>query len=184
MAKKHSSHQPADTLTAADDSQVKSDPHYISKSQAKRNVEALQNLGVKLVELAPQTLKKFDLDERLLEAILFAQTINSNSAKRRQYQLIGKLMRHVDAEAIQTQFERYQNQHQQKTDKFHYLESWRDRLLAEGYPAINKLMQEFPKADRSRLRQLVRNAKKEMEHNKPPKSARQIFQYLKEIIQE
>ena len=40
-----------------------------------------------------------------------------------------------------------------------------------------------PNADRQQLRSLVRNAKKEQEGNKPPKSARQIFQYLRELAE-
>ncbi|TPC95485.1 DUF615 domain-containing protein, partial [Escherichia coli] len=38
-------------------------------------------------------------------------------------------------------------------------------------------------ADRQQLRTLIRNAKKEKEGNKPPKSARQIFQYLRELAE-
>ncbi|MDX2506059.1 MAG: ribosome biogenesis factor YjgA [Gammaproteobacteria bacterium] len=158
------------------------DEHYISKSQAKRDVEALQKLGGKLVKLSKSTLSKFDLDEGLLEQLLFTQTIRTNSAKRRQMQLIGKLMRQVDADAIRTQYERYQNQAVKANTYFHKLETWRDRLLIEGDAAINELLHEHPEFERSRLRQLLRNAKKESENNKPPKSTRQLFQYLKEVI--
>jgi len=160
------------------------DEHYISKSQAKRDVEALQKLGGKLIKLSKNTLDKFDLDERLLDAILMAQSIHSNSAGRRQLQLIGKIMRHVDSEAIQLKLERYQNQAVEANAWFHKIEMWRDRLLAEGDSAVNQLLKSYPDIERARLRQLLRNAKKESENNKPPKSARQIFQYLKEIIPE
>lgn len=164
------------------ENEVNNDEHYISKSQAKRDVEALQKLGVKLVKLSKSSLDKFELDERLKDEILFAQSIRSHSALRRQMQLIGKLMRHVDAEAIVKQYERYQNQINTQNDQFHQLEQWRDRLLSEGDSAINELMASHPQFERSRLRQLLRNAKKETELNKAPKSARQLFQYLKTVI--
>jgi len=163
---------------------AEADKHYISKSQAKRDVEALQKLGVKLVELSKSTLKTFELDEQLLDAILLAQTINSHSGHRRQIQLIGKLMRHVDADAIRLKLERYHNPAVEANEHFHKLEKWRDRLLTEGDSAINELMSEYPEFERSRLRQLLRNAKKESEKNKPPKSARQLFQYIKDVIPE
>ena len=158
------------------------DEHYISKSQAKRNVEEMQKLGGKLVKLSSKTLRKFNLDERLLDAILLAQTIHSNSAGRRQIQLIGKLMRHADAESIRLQYESYQNQAVEANAHFHKLETWRDRLLAEGDSAVNELVSQYPELDRSRLRQLLRNVKKESEQNKAPKSARQLFQYLNENL--
>lgn len=158
------------------------DEHYISKSQAKRDVEEMQKLGGKLVKLSHKTLQKFNLDERLLDAILLAQTIHSNSAGRRQIQLIGKLMRHADIEAIRLQYESYQNQAVEANAHFHKLETWRDRLLIEGDSAINELLKQYSELDRSRLRQLLRNAKKDSEQNKPPRSARELFQYLKENL--
>ncbi|MCU7937988.1 MAG: DUF615 domain-containing protein [gamma proteobacterium symbiont of Bathyaustriella thionipta] len=161
---------------------AEADEHYISKSQAKRDVEALQKLGLKLVELSKNTLEKFDLDEKLLDAILLAQTIRSHSGHRRQVQLIGKLMRHTDADAIRLQLERYQHPIEEANAYFHKLEKWRDRLLIEGDSAIHELLTEYPEFERSRLRQLLRNAKKDSEQNKAPKSARQLFKYLKEVI--
>ena len=189
MAEKNSPHhfqaQPASIHdTGGSEHDVDSDEHYISKSQAKRDVEALQKLGEKLVQLSRSTLEKFDLDDRLRDEILFAQTIKSHSANRRQMQLIGKLMRHADSESITKQYERYQNQLSEHNAAFHALEHWRDRILSEGDSAINELVAKYPDFERSRLRQLSRNAKKEAEKNKPPKSARQIFQYLKEMIGE
>ncbi len=160
------------------------DEHYISKSQAKRDVEAMQKLGEKLVKLSPNEVDKFDLEERLKDAILFAQTIRSHSAHRRQMQLIGKLMRQTDAEKIQAQFERYHNQLTEQTAQFHQIESWRDRLIQEGDSAINEVLSDYPQLERSRLRQLTRNIHKETEQNKPPKSARQLFKYLKENMLE
>jgi ribosome-associated protein len=166
------------------DAMAEADEHYISKSQAKRDVEALQKLGLKLLALSKNTLEKFDLDEKLLDAILLAQAIKSHSGHRRQVHLIGKLMRHTDADAIRLQLERYQHPIEEANAHFHKLEKWRDRLLAEGDSAIHELLTEYPDLERSRLRQLLRNAKKEAEQNKPPKSARQLFKYLKEVIAE
>lgn len=75
-----------------------------SKSQIKREMLALQELGEKLVKLKPEQLKKIPLDEDLLTAILQAQTIKSHGALRRQLQYIGRLMRSCDAEPIQAAF--------------------------------------------------------------------------------
>ncbi len=164
--------------------QEESGEHYISKTQAKRQVEELQKLGIRLVELSKSSLETFDLDEQLLEAILLAQTINSHSGHRRQVQLIGKIMRHVDADAIREKLERFHTPAVEANKHFHLLENWRDRILSEGDSATSELVNEFPEFERAKLRQLSRNAKKEAEKNKAPKSARQLFQYIKENIPE
>ena len=116
------------------------DEHYISKSQAKRDVEELQKLGGKLVKLSKSILESFELDEKLMDALLLAQNINSNSATRRQAQLIGKLMRECDSEKIRQKYERYQNQAVETNAHFHKLESYRDQLLSQGDSAINQLL--------------------------------------------
>lgn len=174
MTAENNEHQPLN-----DD---KEEQHYISKSQLKREVEALQDLGVRLTKLSADTLKKFAMDEDLLNALLFAQTITSNGARRRQMQYIGKLMRKVDAEKLHRQYDQYQHSRSELNAKFHQLEILRDRLISEGDIAINDLLEEQPQFERLRLRQLVRNAAKEKEKNQPPKSARQLFHYLKDVM--
>jgi ribosome-associated protein len=163
---------------------VDSGEQYISKSQAKRDVTALQQLGNKLVELSKNTLISFNLDETLFDAILLAQTIHSHSGYRRQVQLIGKLMRQVDSDTIRLKLEHYHNPAIVANQQFHQLEQWRDRILKEGNSAINELVSQYPKFERARLRQLSRNAHKDTANNKPAKSARLLFQYLKEIMNE
>jgi len=71
-----------------------------SKSAKKREYLALQKLGEDLIGLNEPDLRKMELDEGLLEAVLEARRIKSRGALRRQKQYIGKLMRHVDPEPI------------------------------------------------------------------------------------
>jgi ribosome-associated protein len=51
--------------------------------------------------------------------------------------------------------------------------------------ADNNVLSEFialyPQVDIQQLRTLVRNAQKELEANKPPKSSRELFKLLREI---
>lgn len=71
-----------------------------SKSQRKRDMDALQQLGESLLALSRAQLDRLDLPESLLRAIQEAKIIPSRGAKRRQLQYIGKLMRHVDPAPI------------------------------------------------------------------------------------
>jgi len=153
-----------------------------SKSQRKREVEALQNIGEKLIKLKPAQLDKLDLPERLRQAIGNAQQIRSRSALRRQRQYIGRIMREHDGEDITQRLMKLLHPHIEETAYFHKLERWRDRLISEGDLAIDDLVTKHPSADRKILRQHVRNAKKEQEKSLPQKASRNLFKYLKLII--
>ncbi|HAH03676.1 MULTISPECIES: ribosome biogenesis factor YjgA [Vibrio] len=155
---------------------------WVSKTEMKTDMDALQKLGEELVELKPSILDKFPLSEDLAQAIKDAQRFK-NEAKRRQLQYIGKVMRNVDPEPIQAALDKIRNKHSQATVELHKLEQLRDRVVAEGDAAISDVMEMYPEADRQRLRQLARQANKEKSANKPAKSSREIFQILKELKQ-
>lgn len=151
-----------------------------SKSQRKREMTALQELGEKLVALAPDTLKKMPLDEGLLDTLLQAQKITQREARRRHLQRVGKLMRSADAEAIQLAYDNTQAGSREAARALHELEQWRARLLQEGDSVIGEILQAFPGIEAQPLRQLVRDAKREAGQQKPPAAARKLFQYLKQ----
>jgi ribosome-associated protein len=150
-----------------------------SKSQRKRDMTAAQALGEQLLQLRPDVLQKMPLDERLLETILQAQKMPQHEAKRRHLQLIGKLMRVADVDAIQNAFLETQSGSVAATRALHELEHWRSRLLKEGDAAIGEALLVFVGVDVQQLRQLIRDAKREIEQEKPPAAARKLFQYLK-----
>ena len=116
----------------------------------------------------------------MLEAVELAQKIK-REGRRRQLQLIGKLLRSREVEPITEALDKLKNRHNQQIVIFHKLEDLRTRLLAGGDEVIEEVVALFPHTDRQQLRALVRNAKKERDANKPPKAFRQIFQYLKEL---
>jgi ribosome-associated protein len=151
---------------------------YVSKSEIKRDAEALKKLGVELVNLSKNEMTKIPLDDDLLYAIELAQKIKKEGY-RRQIQYIGKLLRNRDIEPITLALDKLKNRHNQQVAIFHRLENLRDKLIetCDAEP----IMALYPSADRQQLRTLARLAKKELTANKPPKTARQIFQYLKEL---
>ncbi|PSW04564.1 ribosome biogenesis factor YjgA [Photobacterium lipolyticum] len=156
---------------------------WVSKSEMKRDMDALQKLGEELVALTPNGLAKIPLDEELLSSIKDAQRFK-NEARRRQLQYIGKVMRSIDIEPIQAALDKLNNKHSQQTVALKKLEQKRDRLIENGDSMINAIMVDHPEADRQHLRQLVRQANKEKAQSKPPKAYREIFQYLKELYLE
>lgn len=154
-----------------------------SKSELKRQMLALQQLGVDLIELPQRELDRLALPEELCDAIGVAQRIKSREGRRRQLQYIGKLMRQVDHEPIAKLIHERKTGQQHLTREFHALEQMRDDLIERGMPAIDRVLQEYAAADRSRLSQLVRSARKEREREQAPKSARKLFRYLRELAE-
>ena len=152
-----------------------------SKSQLKRDSQALQDMGAQLVDMPEGKLQKFDLPENLRDAIYEARRLKSREAKRRHLQYIGKLMRTVDIDLIIHTLEKMDHQSQTYRQHFAQLEGWRDRLINQGSPAIEDFIQHYPQADRQQLRNLQRQANREKESNKPPAAARKLFAYLREI---
>jgi ribosome-associated protein len=151
-----------------------------SKTKAKEEVEALQDLGKRLVGVGNDRLKKLDIPESLRDAVLEAKKITSHGALRRQMQYIGKLMRDVDIDPIQEMLDELDGISNKANARFHALEKLRDRLI-EDEAVITTLKNDYPALDVSALRTLRRNAIREQAEQKPPKAYRAIFQLLKSL---
>jgi len=176
--------QPDEWLDDVPDNDEEEDEEiiWVSKSEIKRDAEELKRLGAELVDLGKNSLDKIPLDERLRTEVELAQRIKKEG-RRRQLQLIGKLLRSIDVEPIRVALDKLNNRHNQQVALFHKLEMLRDRLIEQGDEAISDVIALYPDADRQQLRSMIRNAQKEKAGNKPPKSARQIFQYLRELAE-
>lgn len=176
--------QPDEWLDDVPDNHEEEDEEiiWVSKSEIKRDAEELKRLGAELVDLGKNALDKIPLDERLRNEIELAQRIKKEG-RRRQLQLIGKIMRSMDVEPIRQALDKLKNRHNQQVALFHKLEALRDRLIVQGDEAMTDVIALYPHAARQQLRSMIRNAQKEKAGNKPPKSARLIFQYLRELAE-
>ncbi|HQV24029.1 MAG: DUF615 domain-containing protein [Moraxellaceae bacterium] len=154
------------------------DPNFVSKSQQKKAMDRLQAIGEQLAELSANQLKKLPISEELRDALLFLSTLKSNEAKRRHKQLIGKLMRHENEEALLSAL----NQRQQPNLE-RQLSLWVERLISQGESAINDTVRQYPAADRHTLRQAVRAAVHEQENTPTDTKAKQrLLTYLREAV--
>jgi len=151
-----------------------------SKSQIKREMDALQDLGAELVELSRDRLSKIDLPENLREAVRDWQRFTKHEARRRQMQYIGRLMRDIDPAPIRAALDEIKGISAAATARQHALERLRTRLL-EDEAVIGEIARDYPGADLQHLRQLRRNALKEQEQQKPPRAFRELFRVLREL---
>jgi len=157
-----------------------------TKSQLKREANAVQSLGKNLVELSAArfaaVMAKLELPDALREALSACRAINARGGRKRQLQYIGKLMRGIDAEPIRRALDALEGKDRAQTAALHRLEQWRERLIAEGDAALAELLDEFPTADRQQLRQLVIKARKERDAGQAPTAARALFRALRDLI--
>lgn len=151
-----------------------------SKSQKKREMDALQDLGAALVDLSKERLAKIEMPEALRAAVRDAQRFTKHEARRRQMQYIGRLMRDVDPAPIQAALDEIRGVSAEANARQHQLERLRTRLL-ENEQVLGEIAAAHPGADLQHLRQLRRNALKEQEAARPPRAYRELFRVLRDL---
>lgn len=155
-----------------------------SRSQLRRDALDVLRLAETLAALSEAELSRVPLDDELREEVRRTRAVTSHIARKRQVQFLAKQMRKLDAEAVEAI--RYalatdREKAHRETAAMHRVETWRERLLAEGDDALSELLALHPAIDRQHLRTLVRNAQAERKANKPPHAFRELFRVLREL---
>lgn len=154
-----------------------------SKSQRKRDSDALQQLGEQLTQATPAVIAKCELPEKLLAAIEEFQALpNKHGAQRRQLQFIGKLMRLLDDETVERINAQLNRNVEMEKRKFHRIEELRDKLVSGDNSVLTDVLKEHPKLDAQMVGRLVRQARKEQERGEAPGSSRKLFKLLRETL--
>jgi ribosome-associated protein len=152
-----------------------------SRTQLKKEAAALQKTGEKLALLSDDQLNRMGLPTALMQAVRAVRSMKSRGARRRQMQYIGTLMRAVDVAPIEQALLEIEQGACEQARSFHRIESWRDRLVDGDDALMDEILATFTDADRQRLANLVRSARKEKEKQAPSRSARHLFRYLKQL---
>jgi len=156
-----------------------------SRSAQRRAALDVLALGQKLSTLTDAQLARLPIPEGLLPHIVETRRITSHVAHKRQLAFLAKQMRREDDEtldALRDALDEHGEAARRETAQMHRIEALRERLLADGDAALAELLDEYPQADRQRLRQLVRNALDERHRNKPPHAFRELFRELRELL--
>ncbi len=148
-----------------------------SKSQRKRDMLALQDLGERLVELTVEQLRRFELPEGLLDAVLEARRVRGHEARRRQMQYVGKRMREADADAIRAALDDLTGASRESVALMHRCERLRDALIADDL-AVGEFLAAHPGLDVQWLRTKLRAARQERAAARAPRHARELYQWL------
>ena len=152
-----------------------------SKSQLKRDSHHLIDVGEEILKLSAEDIRSLHLPDELEEAIATALKIKSRSGLKRQRLYIGKLLRSIDSDAIETQLRKIQHRHDTNTAHFKRLEKWRDSLINNDKASLNEIIKHYPEIDRQHINQLIRAAHQEKLKDKPPAASRKLFKYLRQL---
>ena len=150
----------------------------ISKTELKKDSKKIQEFGRRISELTINNIEAFKFPSNIYEATIDLKNIKSNSAKKRQVQYLGKLLREIDLTDAFLIMKQLKVSSQKEIQRNHIIEDWRDKLLSNN-DSITQFVDEYPKIDRQSLRQTISNAQKD---NKSPKYSRQLFKLIKDII--
>jgi ribosome-associated protein len=160
-------------------------PEKETRGAKKRKATQLERLGESLVKLAGPKLERVPMPDDLRGAILEARRLlektSARGGYRRQVQLIGKIMRTLDAQPIADVLETLKSEDAPSSAAFRKAEVWRDRLLDGTDDDLDALFGAAPAllAERTHLRQLIRQAKKERTAKAPPHAQRALFRELR-----
>ena len=154
-----------------------------SRSQLKREMILLQKTGERLVALSRDQIKAIKMPDNLRAAVLSAKNIKSHGARKRQLQFIGSLMRKVDVKPIDDALYEIDRGRSIEDYGFHKIETWRNDLVRGIDIPIEEIVESFPEADRQKLRNLTRIARKEFNEGGAPKASRALFKYIKKLAE-
>ncbi len=154
-----------------------------NKTQLKKDMAVLFALSEEMSELSAGQLKLLELPEIINKAVVEVSGMPHKAARKRLLKFITGQLHKIDVEPILEKLARIKNKSAHAVREHHAVERWRDRLISDGNDALTALLDEQPQADRQLLRQLLRNAQKEAEAGKPPKSSRLLYRQLKALFQ-
>lgn len=154
-----------------------------NKTLIKKQIAEILAMAEEICELSPGHIAEFKLPERIENALLDAGKMGKNAARKRLLKYITGQLRTLDTDAVQEKLARMKSKSAHAVREHHQAERWRDQLLADtGNQQLTLLKSEYPDADSQHIRQLQRNAQKEAKEDKPPKSSRLLYKYLKDLV--
>lgn len=158
-----------------------------SKSQLKREMEDLQNLGVALLDLPMSQFEALDLDERMRDALEQLRRLHGqHGARKRQAQYVGKLMRNADVEPLRRAIAERNAVLVSEVRALKAVEQWRERLLTEAN-ALQAWVQQHPHCDTPEFRSVVAQARREYAakiagNASTPRHTRELFKLLRDAM--
>lgn len=151
-----------------------------SRSQVKREYQALKDLGKRLARLSKGQLSAIPLSDDTRAAVTAAHGMARN-ALQRHYRFLSSLLAEEDVAAITAALTGQLQPHVKEVAEQHEAERLRDELLSGDEGPLAPFVARYPECDRNHVRLLVQRARKELDQGKRPRSARLLYRYLRRL---
>jgi ribosome-associated protein len=150
-----------------------------SKSQLKRDKQALYALAERVAGMPRSELERLNLSEATWVALEETSKIKDLRARGRHWKRIANLLEREDMAAVHALVDQADTREREEAGRLHALERWRERLIADEEGALSEFIDANPGVDRQQLRTLVRAAQRDRERGRPD-APRKLFRFLRE----
>ncbi|MCF6317666.1 MAG: DUF615 domain-containing protein [Proteobacteria bacterium] len=147
-----------------------------SRTQKKHYAHSMVDLAHKLAEMKHSIMIELPITESIVDAIVASKKINSNIARKRHFQFIGKLLLKTDHLAVIDALQAQEKSHEAGLIRTPFLQMWQEKIL-QDQEVIAQLYETHDHGDIQTLRQLVRAASKESANSK--KNKRKVFEFIR-----
>ncbi len=183
QGKEESHSEKEDTLPPMEDEAPVEDRHTRRAASEAEAAEAA-TLVARLVKTRDEYFDLLPLEEhhKLRDSLTMARTQKRSGARQRQIRYCAQLLTQVDRAIINDALDRAEAGHAIEVGVHHAAEQWRDRLI-EDDAACSEFIDAHWQVDIQRLRQLVRQARRERAQDKPPAASRQIYKLIRPLLE-
>ena len=169
----------------SDQDHLERDQGLPSKSQVKREMQALREMASALGQLSSDRVHSLPASAEFREGVLALKQLAEGEPRKRQIHYLGRRLLEEDEQALQRELDSQQSGTTENARRLHMAERWRERLLDGGKPALTAFIEAFAETDRQHLRQLVsKAAKQESSPNDRNSPKRRLYRYIREQIDE
>lgn len=127
------------------------------RAERKRSEAAWMEFAKTLTTISERQLLRLELSEGVLQVVQDTRKITSPGARARGLRLVRQELRGLDLTVLRERLEdlSHPNTRRAKTPA----DEWRSRLLDGGEADLAAFLEQYPRADRQRVRTLLRNAR-------------------------
>lgn len=156
------------------------------RSKQKRDAKAVEDLLDELLKLGTAEAAALPVAEETVDALAKLRDLQARGVRggfRRQRLLTAGRLRDEDLDAVRAALPAHPGVSPRET-ALRVVELWRARLLEDSDGALDELIAEHPDGDRQRLRQLIRQARKDAARpgERSSKAFRELFAVLRELV--
>ncbi len=149
-----------------------------SRNRRKDEANRKREIADEIAALNEADFRALAIPDDIREAFVLARRVDAHGGKRRQLQLVAKMMRLIDTGPIEAQLAKSYRKEGEIKARNRAVERWRDRLMTEGSAGVKALRTAFPTIEADDVTTLVAAARDELRRGPARTHARALFRFL------